>query len=106
MDIVFDDGSHIYRPVLSAFQFLFPRMSPAGIYVIEDVQTSYWQKYGGTSVDMRRTDTTMGYLKRLADSLNYTEFEIENYEPDYFDKHIIALHFYHNIVFIQRGLNE
>lgn len=105
VDIIIDDGSHQNEHVLRTFKFLFPRLSKNGIYVIEDTQTSYWRQFGGSSEDFDRTDTTMRYLKTLVDGLNYAEFEKENYQPSYYDKHIIAMHFYHNIVFIQKGLN-
>jgi hypothetical protein len=106
IDIVIDDGSHQNEHVLSTFKYLFPRLSQNGIYVIEDVQTSYWQRFGGSSGDLQRIDTTMGFLKQRVDGLNYAEYETQNYEPDYFDKHIVAIHFFHNIVFIQKGLND
>jgi len=106
IDIVIDDGSHKNEHVLHTFKFLFPRMSENGIYVIEDTQTSYWPSYGGSSDDLNRSDTTMGFLKHLTDGLNYCEYRIKDYKPSYFDKHIVAMHFYQNIVFIQKGLNS
>jgi hypothetical protein len=106
VDIVIDDGSHRNEDVLHTFKFLFPRMSENGIYVIEDTQTSYWPSAGGSSDDLNRSDTTMGFLKRLTDGLNHCEYQIEAYRRSYFDGHIVAMHFYHNIVFIQKGLND
>jgi hypothetical protein len=105
MDIVIDDGSHQNEHVISTFNYLFPKLSRNGIYVIEDTQTSYWKKYGGSSVDVLRKDTTIGFLKERIDGLDYEEFEIPEYQPNKFDKEIISMHFYHNIVFIQKGVN-
>jgi len=106
IDIVIDDGSHVNEHVLRSFAFLFPRLSENGIYVIEDTQTSYWPSMGGSSEDLDRPDTTMGFVKRLTDGMNYAEYEKNAYEPGYYDKHIVAMHLYHNIVFIQKGLNN
>jgi len=106
IDIIIDDGSHRNDHVLHTFKFLFPKMSENGIYVIEDTLTSYWPHYGGSSEDLNRLDTTMGFLKQLTDGLNYCEYRIKDYKPSYFDKNIVAIHFYHNIVFIQKGLNN
>ncbi|HRW38098.1 MAG: class I SAM-dependent methyltransferase [Acidimicrobiales bacterium] len=36
LDLVIDDGSHIYGPTLATFDVAFPRLRPGGIYVIED----------------------------------------------------------------------
>ena len=106
IDIVIDDGSHQNQHVLSTFKFLYPKIDLNGIYVIEDVQTSYWENFGGSSVDLQRKDTSMGFLKQRVDGLNHSEFEVKNYVPNYFDKYIFAIHFYHNIVFIQKGTNS
>lgn len=105
VDVIIDDGSHENEHVLFSFKHLFPLLSEKGIYVIEDTQSSYWPGYGGSSDDLTRQDTTMGFLKGLADGLNYVEFKNEKYECSYYDTHIVAMHFYHNIVFIQKGLN-
>ncbi len=106
IDIVIDDGSHINEHIIHTFEFLFPKISQKGMYVIEDVQTSYWKSYGGSSDNLNRTDTAMGFFKQLTDGLNHVEYRLENYEPNYFDRNIIAMHFYHNMVFLQKGLND
>ena len=106
IDIIIDDGSHQNDHVLKSFHFLFPRLADGGIYVVEDTQTSYWNSYGGSSVEMSQPYTTMGFLKSLADGVNYEEFDRPDYQPTYLDKHIVALHFYHNLVFVQKGRNE
>ncbi|MCA1991715.1 MAG: hypothetical protein LDL41_06670, partial [Coleofasciculus sp. S288] len=38
--------------------------------------------------------------------LNHQEFLKPGYSPSYFDKHIVALHFYHNLVFVYKGNNN
>jgi hypothetical protein len=106
VDIVIDDGSHINDHVLQTFEFLFPHLAEDGIYVIEDTQTSYWPEFGGSSSDLNRTDTSIGYLKQLVDGLNYQEFKLPGYVPNYFMRHIVAIHFYHNLVFIEKGHNN
>src|SRR4030042_7005272 len=104
VDIIIDDGSHQNEHILFAFKFFFPRLSANGIYVIEDTQTSYWREYGGSSDNLNRLDTTMGFFKSLTDGLNYTEFKKEKYEPSYYDRHISAIHFYRNLVIVRKGI--
>lgn len=101
-DIIIDDGSHINEHVLASFRHLFPRLAPGGIYVIEDTQTSYWQRYGGTSSDFECKRTSMGLLKSLTDSINATEFEVPGSTATEYDGQVAAMHFYHNIVFIEK----
>lgn len=99
-DLIIDDGSHINEHVIQSFEFLFPKLKKGGIYVVEDTQTSYWEDYGGTSKDFNCKGTIYHYFKSLIDALNHQEFMIRSYEKSYFDKHIIAMHFYHNMIFI------
>jgi hypothetical protein len=102
LDIVIDDGSHINEHVIASFRYLFPKLVPGGLYVIEDTQTSYWQAYGGSSSDFDRKDTSMGFLKSVTDSINSMEFEIPGSSATEYDSQIVAMHFYHNIVFIEK----
>jgi len=41
-DIIIDDGSHIPRHQLVSFSALFPFVRPGGVYVIEDIESSYY----------------------------------------------------------------
>lgn len=105
-DIIIDDGSHINEHVIETFKILFPKLNDGGIYVIEDTQTAYWEEFGGTSKDLKSEKTTMNFFKQLTDCLNHKEFIIAHYKPGYFDKKIISIHFYHNLIFIYKGDNN
>ncbi len=105
-DIVIDDGSHINAHVIRSFDVLFPLLADDGIYVVEDTQTAYWPDFGGSSEDLLHAPTSMGLLKGLVDGLNHEEFVKSGYLPSYNDQHITAVHFYHNLVFIQKGRND
>lgn len=43
IDVILDDGSHIPTHQLSSFVKLFPSVINGGIYIIEDIETSYWK---------------------------------------------------------------
>lgn len=105
-DIIIDDGSHMNAHVIKTFQFLFPLLAEEGIYVVEDTQTSYWPAFGGNSEDLNSASTSMCMLKSLTDGLNHSEYMRTGHLPSYFDKHIVSLHFYHNLVFVCKGLND
>jgi hypothetical protein len=106
IDIIVDDGSHVNEHIIKTFNHLFPLLKKGGIYVIEDLQCSYWPWYGGNSKKINDPSTAMNYFLSLAHGLNYKEFLRKNYEPNYFDKHIISIHFYHNMAFIYKGENN
>ncbi len=106
LDIIIDDGSHINEHVITTFKHLFPKLKSGGIYVIEDTQTSYWKDKGGDSDNMNNPETMMSFFKSLTDGLNHKEYVKPGYEPTYFDENIIAIHFYHNLIFIYKGQND
>jgi hypothetical protein len=108
-DIIIDDGSHYTHHVIKSFNVLFPLLKTGGIYVVEDLQTSYWhstadEDWNG-SEDLSAPHTSMNFFKKLVDGLNYEEFRHE-YEPNYFDRNITGVHFYHNLMFIEKGANN
>jgi hypothetical protein len=103
-DVIIDDGSHRPEHIIASFGILFPLLQDDGIYVVEDTQTSYWPEWGG-SADLKDESTSMAFLGRMIDGLNYEEFVDESYQPSYTDTHVVGLHFYHNLVFVQKGVN-
>nr|BAJ05903.1 putative sugar O-methyltransferase [Streptomyces sp. SANK 60405] len=106
LDIVIDDGSHRSEHVLTSFHTLFPYVRNGGLYVIEDLQTSYWPRFGGNSEVFDSPTTSVGFLKSLVDGLNHEEIlDSGGRAPGAHDRHIKGLHFYHNIVFVEKGLN-
>lgn len=108
IDVVVDDGSHFNEDVIRSFCFLFPKMSDGGIYVVEDTCASYWPSYDGDPNARNDVKTIMSFFKSLLDGMNYKEFEsmLPGYEPSYFDKKIVSMHFYHNLIFIYKGDND
>lgn len=105
LDVIIDDGSHVPEHVIASFRTLFPLLAGDGIYVVEDTQTSYWPEWGGEE-DPESPMTSVAMLKRLVDGLNHEEFVRELYEPSYTDRHVIGVHFYHNMVVIEKGVND
>ena len=41
MDVIIDDASHINWHQIQAFELLFPCLRPGGVYIVEDVDSSY-----------------------------------------------------------------
>ncbi|MGA2507887.1 MAG: class I SAM-dependent methyltransferase [Chitinispirillaceae bacterium] len=106
LNIIIDDGSHINSHVIASFKALFPFLAEGGIYVVEDTQTAYWPKFGGNSEDFNDPGTTMNFFKSLTDELNCQEFLIPDYTPSDFARQIVSIHFYHNLIFVHKGVND
>lgn len=67
-DMILDDGSHINEHVIFSFKNLFNSVKSKGIYVVEDVCTSYWSDYGGS---INGLNTTISFFKTIIDELNF-----------------------------------
>jgi hypothetical protein len=104
IDIVIDDGSHINNHVIETFKILFPLINKDAVYIIEDLQTSYWTKSDGIdwggSRDLKDPKTSMNFIKGLVDCINHKDYEDKYYIPSYLDENISSVHFYKKIAFI------
>lgn len=58
-DIVIDDGGHTMEQQITSFKHLFRIVKPGGVYFCEDLQTSYWDKYGGGETARLNKNITM-----------------------------------------------
>ena len=98
-DIVLDDGSHMMSHLLQTFEFLYPKMSKNGIYMIEDLHTAYWEEYEG---GYRRMNTFIERCKGLLDELNADHTRGE-FPPTEFTRTTLAMHFYDSVAVFERG---
>ena len=107
-DIIIDDGGHFMEQQLTSFRILFPYLNADGIYVIEDLHTSYWERYGG---GFHERNTTVEFLKDLIDEVNnrgqtgcgnpaQTSYCLERDNLGYFAQRIESIHFFLSICFI------
>jgi hypothetical protein len=71
-DFVLDDGSHMNEHVIYSFETLFQYVKSGGIYIVEDVATSYFPWYGGGLNDPK---SMMEYFKKLTDDINFRGVE-------------------------------
>lgn len=113
-DIIIDDGSHIVDHQITSFKALFPFLKSGGIYIIEDLFSSYWKEYGGKGTRQHPQSSeksTTEFLKKLLDDINWVgaknAYGSMDVCPDhiknslsYYQKNIKSMHFYSNICFI------
>jgi Methyltransferase domain len=72
-DIIIDDGGHTMSQQITSFKTLFPHVKSGGIYVIEDLHTSYPYgpnyafDYGCANPEQ---PTAVNFLKTLVDCVN------------------------------------
>ena len=105
-DIIIDDGSHLSKDVKKSFELLFPALKDNGLYIVEDMQTSYNHFFGGNPFDLKYSNSHMNFFKNLTDRLNYQEIANPFYIKNKYDGKITNISFYHNMVFVRKGNNN
>jgi 23S rRNA U2552 (ribose-2'-O)-methylase RlmE/FtsJ len=100
IDVVIDDGGHTMGQQIATFEMIYPRLCEDGVFLVEDVHTSYWDRYGG---GYRKPDTFMEYAKGLTDQLNAWHSRDEAFAVDQFTRTTRSMHFYDSIVVFERG---
>jgi hypothetical protein len=103
-DIVIDDGSHVPAHVRASFDVLFPALHDDGFYVIEDVQTAFWPRFGGSPDGAE----TMGLARTALDAINHAEIAVV--DPEWVAPPIApiirSVRAYHNLLIFQKGDNR
>ena len=96
-----DDGSHRPEHIPAGpSTILFPMLPKGGVYAIEDIQTSYWPRYGGSHRPRRpHDDDGPDQVSGRRAQLRGVPHD-EGYEPTYTERHVVAVHCYHNLVFL------
>ena len=98
-DIFIDDMSHVNSLTIKTFEIVFPMVKKGGLYVIEDIETSWYPDYGfgGTKdLDDMQAPTTINMARKLLNEINskYNGAEVRY--------GIKAMHFYPNMIVIEK----
>jgi cephalosporin hydroxylase len=100
IDIVIDDGGHTMEQQITSFEELYPHVQPRGIYLCEDIHTSYRPDYGG---GYRRAGTFAEFGKGLVDKLHaWYSCEPERFDVDAMTRSTYALHFYDSVLVVEK----
>jgi cephalosporin hydroxylase len=100
VDIVIDDGGHHPDQQIATFEEFYPLIKPGGVFLIEDLHTSYWPKYSG---GLNKPGTFMEYSKQLLDQLNAYHSREPGFEVDRFTKTTRSMHFYDSVLVFEKG---
>lgn len=97
-EVIIDDASHVNPLTIKTFEMWFPELAAGGIYVIEDLESSWWDndEFKGcmNPTDMR-FPSAINLVRELMNDLMHKH--IGHYHRKY---PIKAIHLYDNIVFI------
>jgi hypothetical protein len=115
-DIIIDDGSHLSPHQIFTFSEMFGSLRQGGLYVIEDVQTSFWpstvlgRQWHGAHIDQPEFGTTcFGYFLELTKYLNHNEFVATrgvNSDLLATARQIRRISFERNLIIVEKGPND
>lgn len=99
IDILIDDGGHTMLQQIVSYEELFDHIKPDGVYLCEDMHTSYWLDWGG---GYKRKGTFVEYSKNFIDQLNAYNSRQSNFKPDSFTRSVNSLHYYDSMLVIEK----
>ncbi|HEY1447476.1 MAG TPA: class I SAM-dependent methyltransferase [Caulobacteraceae bacterium] len=98
-DVVLDDGGHRMDQISATFEFLYPLMGKNGVYLVEDLHTAYWPKFGG---GLTEPASFINIAKGLVDRLNADHAQ-GAISPDAFTRDTFSIAFYDSVVVFEKG---
>lgn len=102
-DIIIDDGGHTMKQQIVSYEELIDHVKDDGVYLIEDLHTSYWALFGGGH---KRRNSFIEYSKNFIDFLNAYHSEQSSLKVDKFTKSVDSLHYYDSILVIEKRIKE
>ena len=100
IDILIDDGGHTMGQQIATFEELFPRIAPNGVYLIEDLHTSYWHRWGG---GYKRKGSFIEYSKDFIDQINaWHSKQPQKFKISDFTKTSKSLHYYDSVLVVEK----
>jgi 23S rRNA U2552 (ribose-2'-O)-methylase RlmE/FtsJ len=101
IDILIDDGGHTMEQQINTFEVLYSAIDSSGVYLCEDLHTSYWPKYGG---GYKNKNSFIENSKNLIDQLNAFHSREKDFSVDNFTKSAHSLHFYDSVLVIEKRI--
>lgn len=97
--ILLDDGGHKMHEQIATFEEFYPYIQADGVYICEDLHTSYWSDFGG---GLRRNGTFIETAKSLVDRLNAHHVPGGALVPDEFTGSTDSIHFHDSMVVFEK----
>jgi hypothetical protein len=103
VDILIDDGGHTMVQQIVTYEELFDHISEDGVYLVEDLHTSYWIGFGG---GYKRRGTFIERSKNFIDYINAWHSEQKGLAINGFTRSVHSVHYYDSIVVVHKRKME
>lgn len=103
IDILIDDGGHTMKQQIVSFEELFNHVKEDGVYLCEDLHSSYWLEFGGGH---KRSGTFIEYSKNFIDFLHAYHSKQKSLQVNSFTKTVDSVHYYDSIIVVEKKKRE
>ncbi len=100
VDILIDDGGHSMQQQIVSFEELYSHVKSDGIYLCEDLHTSYWMHYGGGH---KRIGSFIEYSKNFIDALHAWHSTQKSLQVNAFTQSTDSIHYYDSIIVLEKS---
>jgi cephalosporin hydroxylase len=101
VDVLIEDGGHTAAQQINTFEEFWPCITDGGVLLVEDLHTSYWERYGG---GYKRPGTFIEYAKDLIDQQHaWHSREKDKFAVDDYTRTIRGMHVYDSIIVFDKA---
>jgi cephalosporin hydroxylase len=101
VDVLIEDGGHTMSQQINTFEELWPKIRNGGVFLMEDLHTSYWANYGG---GYRKPGSFIEYAKNLIDQQNaWHSRDPNSFKVDEYTRTIRGMHIYDSIIVFDKA---
>jgi hypothetical protein len=100
IDILIDDGGHTMEQQIHTYEELFPSIAKEGVYLCEDLHTSYLPEWGG---GYRKRGTFIESSKTFIDAIHaWHSVQTSRLSVTAFTRSVQSLHYYSGVLVIEK----
>jgi cephalosporin hydroxylase len=101
IDVLIEDGGHSMTQQTATFEEFWPAIRDGGVFLIEDLHTSYWPEYGGGN---KKPGTFIEYAKNLIDAQHAWHARAgDGLAVDEYTRSIRGMHVYDSIIVFDKA---
>ncbi|MDO9375071.1 MAG: class I SAM-dependent methyltransferase [Ferruginibacter sp.] len=97
VDVLIDDGGHTMKQQVNTLKYLFDHVADDGIYICEDLHTSYWKSFGG---GYKKKRSFIEFSKNFIDKIH--AWHSPKISVDHFTRSTHSLHYYDSMLVIEK----
>jgi len=100
VEIAIDDGGHTMAQQITTLEELWPAVISGGVYLVEDLHTSYWEEFGG---GWRTPGTFIEYAKDLVDDMHSWHTRERGHPPTGWTRTVAGMHVYDSVIVLDKA---